>query len=209
MPTTAQKELLRLSARIRRCVKCRLHCGRMHAVPGEGPCEARIMLVGEAPGAAEDRTGRPFVGQAGRFLDKLLTAVRMSRKDFFITSAVKCRPPHNRPPRADELATCKATWLLRQIELVNPRLIVALGAVALRQLVGKSALLGKSARVGNPVRLDDLHGRLFSLDSRRVLATYHPAAAMRFPKLRAKFVSDFDRIAPAILAVLPKPVKAG
>jgi DNA polymerase len=143
------------------------------------------MLIGEAPGANEDREGRPFIGRAGQFLDTLLAACGLDRSRIYITSAVKCRPPDNRTPKDDEMATCRALWLERQIELIDPDLIVVMGKTPLRQMFGEKAL----------VRLSDLHGQVRVREGRRCLLTYHPAAAMRFPVARCAMQEDFAKIA--------------
>lgn len=181
-PSQRARRLDLLAARIRRCRRCRLCHGRRHAVPGEGNPAARILLLGEAPGAAEDETGRPFVGRSGRFLTRLLTRCGLQRNDLFVTSSVKCRPPGNRPPRADELAICKAAWLDRQIELIDPRVIVVLGGTPLKQMLG--------IKKG----LEHLHGTVREVNGRVCLITYHPAAAMRFPRIRSIMRRDLARL---------------
>src|SRR5207249_7181685 len=120
-----------LARQIRGCTLCRLHEGRTHAVPGEGPAGAKVLLVGEGPGRHEDEAGRPFVGAAGRVLDAALAKAGIPREDVFITNVVKCRPPENRRPRADEIAACRP-YLAAQIRLVHPGVIVTLGDTALR-----------------------------------------------------------------------------
>jgi uracil-DNA glycosylase family 4 len=182
MEPDAEQALGRLAARIRRCVRCPLHEGRRHAVPGDGDAGARVMLVGEAPGAREDETGRPFCGASGRFLDGLLKAVGLARPDLFITSSVKCRPPRNRTPRAEELSTCGRLWLERQVGLIGPDLVVLMGKTPILQALGeRGSLLG-------------LHGRVRVREGRRFLLTYHPAAAMRFPGPKAAMLQDFRQI---------------
>jgi DNA polymerase len=165
--------LERLSSRIRRCKKCRLWKGRSRAVPGEGPTSARIMIIGQAPGRNEDETGRPFIGRAGKFLDKLLEQAGIRRSDVFITSVVKCFPPKNRIPKKDEIKACNS-YLREQIRLVKPKVIVLLGNVAIRAVLG-------NLKHGKPVRIDDI----------TYLPTYHPAAGMRFPKIRKAMERDF------------------
>ena len=151
-------------------------------MPGEGKCLRSIILVGEAPGEVEDRTGRPFVGRTGRFLDGLFSELGVFRDDFFITSSVKCRPPANRDPRRTELDACRAAWLAGQIEAVDPALVVALGLVAARTLLGETA--GKT-----PLR--DLRKSKHVLESGRTCrVTYHPSAGMRFPKTREMLAAD-------------------
>jgi uracil-DNA glycosylase family 4 len=171
-PRERRVRLDRLHRSIRVCTKCRLCESRTHAVPGEGPYQARVMFVGEAPGAHEDAAGRPFVGRAGQFLDEMLAILGLPRRHVFVTNTVKCRPPRNRPPRADELATCRENWLDRQIDLVRPKIVVLLGATAVRQIFGGRA------------RLSALHGKARVRDDRTYFITYHPASAMRFPNAR-------------------------
>ena len=141
--------------------------GATNAVPGEGPADARVMIVGEAPGAAEDAGGLPFVGRSGAVLDTVLDEVGLNRDDLAVCNVVKCRPPENRAPRAVEVRTCRP-WLDRQVELIDPAVVVTLGATALRWALGR------------PGRLSQLHGRPQALGSRVVVPTYHPAAALRF-----------------------------
>lgn len=179
MPDDRQARLDALHRGICRCRKCLLHASRTHAVPGEGPLDARAMLIGEAPGAEEDRLGLPFRGRSGQFLDELLAGAGLGREEVFITSSVKCRPPGNRRPHADELATCRAAWLVRQMELVHCPRVVLLGATAIRQVLGETG------------RLDALHGQVRRCDGRDFLLTYHPAAGMRFPAARRAMIADF------------------
>lgn len=168
----------RLHAGIRRCTACPLGLSREHAVPGVGPVRASVMFVGEAPGREEDRVGLPFVGRSGRFLDVLLAGIGRTRDEFFITSMVKCRPPGNRLPRPCELEACRDLWLMRQVVLVRPRLIVCLGGVSVRSLVG-------------PMDLQKSHGTVIEKGRWRFFVTYHPAAGMRFPRVREAMVADF------------------
>src|SRR3989304_5630674 len=129
------ESLADLAARIRGCTLCRLHEGRTRAVPGEGPERATLFLVGEGPGRNEDEKGLPFVGTAGRTLDAAPAAPGRARGEAFVTSAVKCRPPDNRKPRADEVAACRP-YLLAQLDAVRPGAIVTLGGTALKALPG-------------------------------------------------------------------------
>jgi DNA polymerase len=162
--------------------QCPLHRRRTHAVPGEGYPAATIMLVGEAPGEKEDRHGRPFIGPSGRFLIKLLEQNGLRREDVFITNSVKCRPPNNRFPHAKELEICKRLWLRRQIELVNPDVIVLLGRAPLRQLLGTEATV-------TPLR-----GQFLQKDGRLYLIQYHPTAGLRSPEIRATLQQDFQQL---------------
>jgi DNA polymerase len=155
-------------------------------VPGVGPADAAVVFVGEAPGAEEDRTGRPFAGRSGGTFDRLLDDAGLERGAVFVTSAVKCRPPGNRNPRTEELDTCRAAWLERQLDRLRPALVVTLGAVPLRQLTGETR------------RMRELHGRVRAYRGTRLLPTYHPAAAMRFPDLFARAREDVRRIPPLL-----------
>jgi DNA polymerase len=122
-----EAQLEKLAKQIKVCTKCELHESRTHAVPGEGPTHAEIMLIGEGPGAKEDEKGRPFVGASGKFLDQLLEQAGVTRADVFITNVVKCRPPGNRDPLPDEVEICTSNYLQHQIQLINPSIIVTMG----------------------------------------------------------------------------------
>jgi DNA polymerase len=171
------------------CPKCALSKSRTRAVPGEGPQDASLMFIGEGPGWYEDQQGRPFVGPAGQLLEQLLGLIKIPRSQVFITNMVKCRPPNNRDPQPEELAAC-APYLDRQIELIQPRVIVSLGRHSMarffpRQTIGKAH---GTARRGNGVIY---------------FAAYHPAAALRQQRLLKTLEADFLKI-PAILAEAEK-----
>ncbi len=138
----AAVELEKIADEVRQCRKCDLESLRTNAVPGEGNPNARIMFVGEGPGADEDAQGRPFVGRAGRLLDKVIAAMGLKRSDVFICNILKCRPPENRDPRADEIINC-FPYLQRQIEIINPEIIVALGAPAAKTLLDTNKPIGQ------------------------------------------------------------------
>lgn len=147
-----------------RCRKCRLWQGAKNAVPGEGTATARVMLVGQNPGSEEDKTGRPFVGKAGKFLNKMLAQNGITREELFVTNLVKHATPENRKPLPDEIAAC-APYLAAQIREIEPKIVVLMGAVA-----------WQAPRV----------------EGVEYLETYHPSAAMRFTKIRKKFEEDFS-----------------
>jgi len=153
-----------LNEQIRTCRKCRLWRDAKNAVPGEGPFHAKVMLVGQNPGEEEDKTGRPFVGRAGKFLNAALNRNGISRGDLFITNVVKHKTPGNRTPKPDEIAACMP-YLATQIMAIKPKIIVLMGAAAWQ------------------VPRDE--GVAY-------VETYHPSAAMRFPKMRKKFEEDFS-----------------
>lgn len=159
-------------------------CSRL--VPGEGPADAEIVLIGEAPGAREDEAGRPFVGPAGRLLDALLAEAGLRRETVFITNVVKGRPPGNRDPRADEVAH-HWPWLEEQLVLIEPRLIVPLGRHAL-------------ARFAPQARIGEVHGSVLEVDGRRLFPLYHPAAALHNPGLRGTLVEDARALRRALAA---------
>lgn len=146
-------------------------------VPGEGDPNARVMFIGEGPGAEEDRTGRPFVGQAGKLLDGMIFALGFERSQVFIGNVVKCRPPRNRDPEDDEMSAC-AHFLDRQIQHIAPQVIVALGRVAARRLTGTDRSMGA------------LRGRWGAYAGTPLLATYHPAYLLRSPLAKREVWQD-------------------
>jgi len=174
-------ELDKLADRIRACKKCRLCKTRKNAVPGEGPANARLFLIGEAPGRNENETGRPFVGQSGRLLTSLLQDAGIDRKKVFITSILKCRPPNNRKPKGDEVESCKP-YLLQQVKAINPKMIVLLGLVAIENMIGDRK------------KLRDMHGQVVKAGDYNYFITYHPAAARRFPGLKKTIIDDFKKL---------------
>jgi uracil-DNA glycosylase len=171
-----------IAAQVRSCVRCRLSETRTHAVPGMGDPHPALLLVGEAPGAREDQAGLPFQGMAGRFLDRCLNDLGLRRdQGLFVTSVNKCRPPRNRAPKSDEMRAC-AGYLDRQMALLQPRVVLAMGATAALRL---------HPEPGRPVNVSDLRGMPTPLSPHQALVvTYHPAAAMRFPDRRQPFVED-------------------
>ena len=178
----AEEKLEHFARGIYRCRKCRLHKERRHAVPGEGDPGCRIVLVGEAPGAVEDRTARPFMGPAGKFLDRLLADHDIRRQDLFLTSCVKCRPPGNRNPKDDEIECCVTNWLQPQLDVIEPEIVVLAGLVAARQFLG-----------GSPV-MAEVHGTEHRRHGRLYFVTYHPAAGMRFPAAAKAMHADFEKL---------------
>ena len=179
--------LKELEAAVRACTRCPLHAGRRNAVPGEGPRDAKVMVVGEAPGKAEDEQGRPFVGPAGRLLNRLLELAGLKREQVYITNVVKCRPPGNRDPKPEEIAACRP-YLEAQISLVKPRLIIAVGRIAGRTLYEMAGLKWSGIRAAR--------GRLRSVTiaghSTMLIVTYHPAAALYNASLRGELEADFS-----------------
>ncbi len=197
--TTAQKvkALEKISEEVRVCCKCELVSTRNKVVPGEGNPNARIMFIGEAPGADEDEQGRPFVGRAGQLLENILNACGLKRTDVFIANILKCRPPENRDPKAEEIICC-LPFLQRQIEIISPEVIVALGAHAARTLLNSNEAIGH------------LRGRFheYSIGLNtppvKLMATYHPAYLLRnySPENRRRVWEDMKKV----LAELNMPV---
>jgi uracil-DNA glycosylase family 4 len=182
-------ELETLHDKIRSCTNCKLAGGRSNAVPGEGPAQADILFIGEAPGFHEDKQGRPFVGAAGQFLEELLASIDMSREDVFITNVVKCRPPANRDPEPDEIDACRG-YLDRQIELLQPRMVVTLGRFSM-------------ARYFPNAKISQIHGQAKKMDGVIYYPMYHPAAALHQPSLRRTVQEDMKRI-PQLLAEIDR-----
>ena len=165
-------ELEKISEEVRNCCKCGLGSSRTNAVPGEGNPNAQIVFVGEGPGADEDAQGRPFVGRAGKLLDKIIIACGLKRSDVFICNILKCRPPNNRDPAAEEIINC-LPYLQRQIELINPEIIVALGAHAAKTLLNTNKPIGQLRGHFHEYYTGIGKGAI------KLMATYHPAYLLR------------------------------
>lgn len=172
--------LKQVSAETANCTKCDLHHSRKMAVAGEGPPQAEIMFIGEGPGFHENQQGRPFVGAAGKFLEELLAQIGMKRTDVYITNVVKCRPPGNRDPRPEETDACDE-YLERQIQAINPKVIVTLG----RFSMGKFLQYAK---------ISEIHGQPMRVKGRLIVPMYHPAAALHQRSLRPTIESDFRKL---------------
>lgn len=171
-----------LSREIRNCTKCRLHHNRTNTVPGEGSLKARIMFIGEAPGADEDRLGRPFVGKAGQLLDKALNALDFYRdKNFYICNICKCRPENNRTPEDDEAEAC-LPFLRNQVAVIRPKIIVCLGATSAKHIIDKQA------------RVTSIRGTWFERKGYYIMATFHPAALFRDESKKRLFWQDLRKV---------------
>jgi uracil-DNA glycosylase family 4 len=181
--------LEQIAAEVSVCPKCPLAKGRLKAVPGEGPPDARVMLIGEAPGYHENQQGRPFVGPSGQFLAELLGVAGLKRADVFITNVVRCRPPGNRDPQPDEIEAC-SEYTSRQMAALRPRIIVTLGRHSLGRFLP-----------GQPI--SRIHGVPHKVGSVTVFPMYHPAAALHQPTLRKTLLEDMAKL-PAILAELER-----
>ena len=182
----AHMPLVELEAVVSGCQRCDLHGGRTRTVFGTGDTNARCMIIGEAPGAEEDARGEPFVGRAGQLLNAMLRAIGMSRDAVYIANIIKCRPPKNRDPKPDEMVAC-SPYLGRQISLIKPRVILAVGRVAAQHLVGSTAAIGRMRGQSY------FYGR--SDDGARIpiVVTYHPAYLLRSPLEKRKSWEDLRR----------------
>lgn len=176
----AEAEMKELEAQVRTCQLCRLAKTRTRAVPGEGNIRAEVLFIGEGPGYHEDKEGRPFVGQAGKFLNELLDIAGLSRESAYIANVVKCRPPNNRDPEPDEKAAC-APYLQRQVALINPRVIVTLGRHSMAQFFPGD-------------RISQIHGTARVVDGRMCVAMYHPAAGLHQASLADVIRADFRKL---------------
>jgi DNA polymerase len=177
-----EEELRKIHKKIKNCKKCSLWMLRKNAVSGEGPVNTKVMIIGQAPGVEEDKIGRPFVGRAGKLLNKLLVIANLKREKVFITSPLKClpQPPINRRPRKKEIKAC-LPWLKKQIEIINPKYFVLLGEVAFSVFFPDK-------------KLKDFRGKWSKKNDKFYFPTYHPAAGLRFPKIRKILEKDFEKM---------------
>jgi uracil-DNA glycosylase family 4 len=181
--------LTELCQQIALCHKCDIARLRTKVVPGEGAENAEIMFIGEAPGFNEDQQGRPFVGQAGQFLDQLLLSIGLNRQKVYIANVIKCRPPENRDPLPTEIQNCSG-WLDSQIDIIKPKMIVTLGRYSMvRYFPGKT--------------ISKIHGTAVKRDNRIYFAMYHPAAALHQGSLRKDIEADMQKI-PKLIADMNK-----
>lgn len=187
----AEETLKTVADQVRVCTDCKLHVGRTHAVAGEGAVDSDLFFLGEGPGFHEDKQGRPFVGAAGKFLDELLAGIGLARNQVFITNLVKCRPPQNRDPEADELQAC-SKYLERQIQAINPKVIVTLGRFAMERFIPNA-------------KISQIHGQARTVQGRLIVAMYHPAAALHQPSLRSVVEQDFGRLPDLIASAEQAP----
>lgn len=180
-----KKEYQKIVKRIKKCRKCELWKYRENVVPGAGLLNARIILVGEAPGKHEDRQGKPFVGRAGEILTKHLEKIGLKRNKVFITNILKCRPPENRDPKKEEMERCK-TYLQEQIKIIDPQVIVTLGRYSTQIILGlKDIRVNKISRV---------RGKVFEMGKRVIIPTYHPAAILYNPSFEKEIRKDFIKV---------------
>jgi len=187
-----KKQLKKLNEKTKNCKKCPLWKLRKNTVPGEGPANAKIFICGQSPGVEEDKSGKPFRGRAGKFLDQLLKIAEIKREKIFITSTLKClpQPPINRKPKKEEIKAC-LPYLEKQIEIINPPKIILLGEVIFKVFFPKE-------------KLKDSRGKWVKKDGKFYFPTYHPAAGLRFPKIRKILEKDFLKLEDILLKNSPR-----
>ncbi|MCD6121974.1 MAG: uracil-DNA glycosylase [Spirochaetales bacterium] len=175
----SREELLNdISTEVKKCTLCGLSKNRKNPVPGEGILDPLVMIIGEGPGAEEDRTGKPFIGRAGKYLDKWLEAIKLSRNEnCFIGNIVKCRPPNNRDPKPEESFTC-FPYLERQIDILKPKVILTVGRISSQIMTGRSLGIGA------------LRGKIYHYKDTPLVTTYHPSGVLRNPALRPRVWDD-------------------
>ncbi|MGE5560503.1 MAG: uracil-DNA glycosylase [Chloroflexota bacterium] len=181
--------LAELAERARQCDRCRLRSGCRGVVFGEGDPAARLMFVGEGPGRSEDEQGRPFVGAAGQLLDRIIAAIDLRREQVYIGNIVKCRPPDNRLPQPDEAQACRP-WLDEQIAIIDPLIIVCLGALATQTLIAPEA------------RITRWRGQWYERDGRLLMPTFHPAALLRDPAKKRPVWEDMKMVRDKLKALV-------
>lgn len=185
------KAMEELGAKCLGCNACALGKTRTKLVFGDGEPDARVMLIGEGPGEQEDIQGVPFVGRAGKLLDDMLRMIELDRSRVYIANIVKCRPPHNRDPLPEEREAC-APWLRRQIDIVDPEIIICLGRIAATSIISED------------FRITRQHGQWFDVDGRRCLAIYHPSALLRDVTKRPDTFTDLRQIRSEIRRLCPE-----
>lgn len=188
LPSTKKRKSLILEEvwkELKNCERCKLHRSRKTIVFGEGDENAKLMLIGEGPGYDEDIQGRPFVGKAGQLLTRILQSIQIKRNEVYITNIVKCRPPGNRTPDSDEIKSC-FPFLLKQIQIIQPKIICALGTVSAQTLLQTEA------------KITSLRGKSFEFLGIKIIPTYHPAFLLRNPEKKIEVWEDIQKVAKAL-----------
>lgn len=180
------RTLVEIAKEIKSCTKCALCRYRTNAVPGEGNPKSEILFIGEGPGQNEDKLGRPFVGEAGKFLEEMLASIKLKREDVYITNVVKCRPPNNRDPLDEEVQVCTTNYLFDQLKLIKPKLIVTLGRHSMHIFFPQIR------------SISDVHGKAYKKANQVYFISYHPAAALYQQSLKNTMKEDMKKI-PIIL----------
>ncbi|MCW1292845.1 MAG: uracil-DNA glycosylase [Candidatus Parvarchaeota archaeon] len=178
-------DIEKINSEIKICKLCRLSNSRTNAVPGEGKIPSDLMIIGEAPGRNEDLLGRPFVGEAGKLLDKCLKEVGIDRNNSYITNIVKCRPPNNRKPSKEEIDICTKAFLFKQIEIVDPKVILSLGV---------SASYGLGFKFSRIKDILGVHQMFIAGKERKVYVAFHPSFPLRFNSLIPQFINQLKEV---------------
>jgi len=188
-----KKQLKKLNEKTKNCKKCPLWKLRKNTVPGEGPANAKIFICGQSPGVEEDKSGKPFRGRAGKFLDQLLKIAEIKREKIFITSTLKClpQPPINRKPKKEEIKAC-LPYLEKQIEIINPKKFILLGEIAFSTFFPKKELSSFRGKWTLPTHHPFFEGK------KKFFITYHPAAGLRFPKIKKTLEKDFKNLSKSL-----------
>jgi len=184
-PKEATEQLRKIKEEVLHCKKCPLYKTRKLPVIGQGNHQAKIMFIGEAPGASEDATGIPFCGAAGKILDELLNSIGMKRKEIYIANILKCRPPQNRNPQKEEIESC-TPYLERQIKIIQPKIICTLGNYATAFILEKFGLKEKTQGISK------IHGKKFTAENFLIIPLYHPAVATYNPLMKEVLLKDFE-----------------
>ena len=178
---TRLTKLIEHEQHVKNCKKCPLYTTRHNVVFGEGNLNASLMFIGEAPGAQEDLQGKPFIGEAGKLLTKIISAMKMSRKDVYIANILKCRPPKNRDPNREEIENC-LPYLIEQINLINPKIICALGKISAQTLLNTDAPISK------------IRGKIYDFNGIKVIPTFHPSHLLHHPENKKYVWHDMQLI---------------
>ncbi len=168
------------------CKKCELYKNKKKVVFGQGNVNTKIIFIGEGPGKEEDEKGVPFCGKAGKILENLLNSIKLKREEIYITNVIKCRPPKNRKPKKEEIEKC-SEYLLKQIKIINPEIIVCLGEVPFR-------FISKVFNLKETKRLSKIHGRIIKIDNKKIIPFFHPAYAIYNPKSLDIMKNDFKKL---------------
>jgi uracil-DNA glycosylase len=188
---TPEETLSQIAAEVNKCTRCELHHSRKNGVAGEGPVDAEIIFIGESPGFHENEQGRPFVGASGRYFDELLALCNLKRQSVFLGNVVKCRPPTNRDPQAEELTACNF-FLDRQIQVIKPRVIVTLGRFSM-------------AKYFPHAKISEIHGQPMRVRGSLIIPMYNPAAALHLPSLKSTLEADFAKLPELIASAAEAP----
>ncbi len=184
MSKKIEEELKKIKEEVLNCKKCSLYKTRIYPVIGEGNHQAKMIFIGESPGAQENKTGRPFCGAAGKILDEVLESIGIKRKEVYICNILKCKPPRNRNPQKEEIEAC-VSYLERQIEIIKPKIICTLGNYSTAYIMEKYGLKDKIQGISK------IRGKVFEIENLKIIPLYHPAVATYNPNMKEILKKDF------------------